>query len=204
MKKIIIGLVGIFLVNLFFVSCSSENDVLSQFSKRKYLKNFKEKNIKYQASDGKNSTTELASTTSNLTNYQLDEIVATDNSVALELNKEQVAQVKKIKEPSSNYSELSLFTQTMVNQNNKMISPPDTIYHVYEKQLVVKKVHWAAIASFVSGLIGFVIGGVVFGIIGIIAIASNPEKFKGKGWAIACIMISLLFLVYLLLLIAAA
>ena len=104
MKKIIIGLVGIFLVNLFFVSCSSENDVLSQFSKRKYLKNFKEKNIKYQASDGKNSTTELASTTSNLTNYQLDEIVATDNSVALELNKEQVAQVKKIKEPSSNYS----------------------------------------------------------------------------------------------------
>ncbi len=204
MKKIIIGLVGIFLVNLFFVSCSSENDVLSQFSKRKYLKNFKEKNIKYQASDGKNSTTELASTTSNLTNYQLDEIVATDNSVALELNKEQVAQVKKIKEPSSNYSELSLFTQTMVNQNNKMISPPDTIYHVYEKQLVVKKVHWAAIASFVSGLIGFVIGGVVFGIIGIIAIASNPEKFKGKGWAIAGIMISLLFLVYLLLLIAAA
>ena len=85
-----------------------------------------------------------------------------------------------------------------------MISPPDTIYHVYEKQLVVKKVHWAAIASFVSGLIGFVIGGVVFGIIGIIAIASNPEKFKGKGWAIAGIMISLLFLVYLLLLIAAA
>ena len=204
MKKIIIGLVGIFLVNLFFVSCSSENDMLSQFSKRKYLKNFKEKNIKYQATDDKNSTTELASTTSNPTNYQLDEIVATDNSVAFELNKEQIAQVKKIKEPSSNYSELSLFTQTMVNQNNKMISPPDTTYHVYEKQPVVKQVHWAALASFISSMIGFVFGGVIFGIIGIIAIASNPEKYKGKGWAIAGIIISILFTVYLLILISAA
>ncbi len=40
MKKIILGTVGIFLASIFFVSCSSESDVLGSFSKRKYLKNF--------------------------------------------------------------------------------------------------------------------------------------------------------------------
>lgn len=198
MKKLLVGLIGIFLVHLFFVSCSSENDILSQFSKRKYLKNFKEKNIKYQATDDESSITEFTSSTSNPTNYLLDEIVETDNSWAFELNKEQISQVQKIKEPSSNYSELSLFTQTMVNQNNKIISTPDSTYIVYNKQPVVRKVHWAAFASFFSALIGLIIGGVVFGIIGIIAIVSHPEKYKGKGWAIAGILMSLLFLLYLL------
>lgn len=47
MKKIILGTAGIFLVSMFFVSCSSESDVLSSFSKRKYLKNFKEKKEKF-------------------------------------------------------------------------------------------------------------------------------------------------------------
>ncbi len=47
MKKIILGTVGIFLASIFFVSCSSESDVLGSFSKRKYLKNFKEKKEKF-------------------------------------------------------------------------------------------------------------------------------------------------------------
>lgn len=42
MKKIILSTVGLFTLSLFMVSCSSESDVLSSFSKRKYLKNFKE------------------------------------------------------------------------------------------------------------------------------------------------------------------
>ena len=46
MKKLIFGLTAIFIASQLFVSCSSENTVLSQFSKRKYLKNFKEKNVK--------------------------------------------------------------------------------------------------------------------------------------------------------------
>lgn len=42
MKKIIIGLSLIFIGSQLFISCSSENTMMSQFSKRKYLKNFKE------------------------------------------------------------------------------------------------------------------------------------------------------------------
>ena len=92
----------------------------------------------------------------------------------------------------------------MVNQNNKMIAPPDTIYHIYDKQPVVKKVHWSAITSFVLGLISFPAGGIVFGIIGIITITSNPEKFKGKGWAIAGILLSIVWIVAIIMLISMA
>ncbi|MDT8413252.1 MAG: hypothetical protein RQ875_12365 [Vicingaceae bacterium] len=45
MKKIIIGLSLIFIGSQLFMSCSSENAVVSQFSKRKYLKNFKENKL---------------------------------------------------------------------------------------------------------------------------------------------------------------
>ena len=48
MKKMILGTVAIFIASLFLVSCSSESDVLGSFSKRKYLKNFKEKKVKYE------------------------------------------------------------------------------------------------------------------------------------------------------------
>ena len=48
MKKMILGTVAIFVASLFLVSCSSESDVLGSFSKRKYLKNFKEKKVKYE------------------------------------------------------------------------------------------------------------------------------------------------------------
>ena len=45
MNKILFGLVSLFLASQLFVSCSSESDVMSQFSKRKYLKKFQNKNV---------------------------------------------------------------------------------------------------------------------------------------------------------------
>jgi uncharacterized membrane protein YqaE (UPF0057 family) len=59
MKKMILGTVAIFVASLFLVSCSSECDVLGSFSKRKYLKNIKEKKVKYE---DKVEDLELAST----------------------------------------------------------------------------------------------------------------------------------------------
>jgi uncharacterized membrane protein YqaE (UPF0057 family) len=59
MKKMILGTVAIFVASLFLVSCSSESDVLGSFSKRKYLKNYKEKKVKYE---DKVEELELAST----------------------------------------------------------------------------------------------------------------------------------------------
>lgn len=48
MKKIVLGTLGIFVGSLLLVSCSSESNVLSSFSKRKYLKNFKETKKSYE------------------------------------------------------------------------------------------------------------------------------------------------------------
>ena len=58
------------------VSCSSENDVLSQFSKRKYLKNFKDKNVKYKNNNEKY-------------NNEFDNISFTDNYAAKDIIPEE-------------------------------------------------------------------------------------------------------------------
>lgn len=48
MKKIILSTAGLFALSLIMISCSSESDVLSSFSKRRYLKNFKESKKTYE------------------------------------------------------------------------------------------------------------------------------------------------------------
>lgn len=48
MRKTVYSLVSLFIASQFLISCSSESDLLSQFSKRKYMKRFKSKNIKHE------------------------------------------------------------------------------------------------------------------------------------------------------------
>ena len=48
MKKIVFVLATLFIASQLFVSCSADSDVLSQFSKRKYLKKYKAKDVKYE------------------------------------------------------------------------------------------------------------------------------------------------------------
>ena len=48
MKRVSLNLVGLFIMSLLIASCSSENTILGQFSKRKYLKKVKDKNIQYE------------------------------------------------------------------------------------------------------------------------------------------------------------
>ena len=47
-KKIILSVLGVFVGSILLLSCSSQSDVLSSFSKRKYLKNFKENKKSYE------------------------------------------------------------------------------------------------------------------------------------------------------------
>ncbi len=53
MRKVVFGLVTLFIVSQFLVSCGSENEILGQFSKRKYLKKYKAKEVKYEDKVGK-------------------------------------------------------------------------------------------------------------------------------------------------------
>ena len=100
MKKVVFGLFCLFLASQMFVSCSSESDVMSQFSKRKYLKKFKSKNVKYEENvNPYDNNLEYASAeevnvySDEPVDYQLEEIEAIDNSVMIEFPTEKIQSI---------------------------------------------------------------------------------------------------------------
>ncbi|MDB4533335.1 YqaE/Pmp3 family membrane protein [Vicingaceae bacterium] len=71
MKKILFALTTLFIASQLLVSCSSESEILSQFSKRKYLKKYKAKNV-----------------------IQKDEITKVNNNVLFDIPKEELATIE--------------------------------------------------------------------------------------------------------------
>ncbi len=62
-------------------------------------------------------------------------------------------------------------------------------------------VHWAAIVGLITGILGFFIAALFFGLCAVVfsaialsAIKNNPEKYKGKGMAIAGLVCGILAL----------
>ena len=88
MKKLIVGVTIIFIGSIFFTSCSSDSTVMSQFSKRKYMKNFKKSKFKqkevideYQYAD---AAIETPTKTAKAENFIMEELIAVDNSEMVE------------------------------------------------------------------------------------------------------------------------
>ena len=89
-KKILFGLVVLFIGTQLMTSCSSESNVLSQFSKRKYMKRFKTKDLKYkdEINERENSFTAVekveertyASVEMKPTTFNVAQVDAIDNS----------------------------------------------------------------------------------------------------------------------------
>lgn len=121
MKKILVGLVSLFLGSMLMVSCSSENEMMSQFSKRKYLKNFKDKNVKHKdvikeidnSIDYAVASDEYASTEIEPTQSSLDEIIVEDNSVMIELNEEKTKQIESVNSYPKDYSQWNGYNRKM-------------------------------------------------------------------------------------------
>ncbi|MCB9173924.1 MAG: YqaE/Pmp3 family membrane protein [Flavobacteriales bacterium] len=87
MKKIILSTAGLFALSLIIISCSSESDVLSSFSKRKYLKNFKESKKTYEINIEEQIASveevkEIKSSESNTSN-SVETIEESENNVVL-------------------------------------------------------------------------------------------------------------------------
>jgi uncharacterized membrane protein YqaE (UPF0057 family) len=126
MKKIVLGTLGFFVGSLLLVSCSSESNVLSSFSKRKYLKNFKETKKSY-------------------------EVIIEDETAQLEESKVQ-EEVIETTIPTSNTEENNLIlTQEIVELTN-VVTPKkvakqiekeyrnwDKFNRTYENELLVSK-----------------------------------------------------------------
>ena len=112
MKKIVVVVISLFFASQLFVSCSSENDILSQFSKRKYLKKFDDKNMKQNDVINKydNNTNEAiseeeyATISIESTNFEVSEVEEVANSNNIELPAEKIEQLKQVKEAIKDYT----------------------------------------------------------------------------------------------------
>lgn len=111
MKKIIFGLLILFIGTQMMTSCSSENNVLSQFSKRKYMKRFKAKDVKYKdvindresslALNERENTVSYVSNNAELSSFDMEEVEAIDNTelVSYESEEEFVEEKVNVVEP---------------------------------------------------------------------------------------------------------
>lgn len=87
MKKIIVGLIVLFIGSQLIVSCSSGDKVLNQFSKRKYLKKYKKENTKYKDNiDEYKYALEVDEPKNESLNYEpsiIEEVEEVDNSLVV-------------------------------------------------------------------------------------------------------------------------
>ncbi|MBV6485320.1 MAG: DUF4190 domain-containing protein [Flavobacteriales bacterium] len=208
MKKIVWGTLGLFVGSLLLVSCSSESNVLSSFSKRKYLKNFKETKKSYEVVTEEETaqleeikTQEIVAETASLNTPIIEE-----NNVELTpetVNLSNVVTPKKVtKQIEKEYRNWDKLTHdnipSLLASNNT--SDFSNLF-ILKENSSEPRTHWSAIVSLVLGILGG-FGGLIFGVIALIAINSKPEKHKGKGLAIAGIILSLLFIILILALMA--
>jgi len=117
MKKIVLGLLTVFVGSLLFTSCSTESNVLSQFSKRKYVKSFKKAKVKTKVNIEEYENTidydvainTYASKDNNVA--KVNEINVTDNSV-LPVEEEEVKTFIK-NTTAKDYSEWNNYNREM-------------------------------------------------------------------------------------------
>jgi uncharacterized membrane protein YqaE (UPF0057 family) len=121
MKKMILGTVAIFVASLFLVSCSSESDVLGSFSKRKYLKNFKEKKVKYE---NKVEELELASTKQ----VQVEDLIV-NNSVELTAVENKIESIVFSKKEQRKAVRTTVKEMRDWNQYNRTIEESFLVYN---------------------------------------------------------------------------
>jgi len=72
-----------------------------------------------------------------------------------------------------------------------------------------QKLHWAALTGFITSLVGLLVLPILFGLCGIIfsaialsKIKRNPELYKGKGFAIAGLVIGIIAVLFVFLILA--
>ena len=203
MKKIVFGLIGLFIVSQFLVSCSSESDVLSQFSKRKYLKKYKAKNVDYEDNIGKKQN-DLASEEATVLNNEI--IYVADNEVQLSgLTKESIEIIDYV-ESSESQSEIIANIPNSLTNDYSFWNKYDRSYKAKysQAQLAINysspptssggAAHWTNIVAFVTGILGVPVAAFVFGAIGVLG--DKPGKIFGVlGMVFAVIWIIIILAV---------
>lgn len=116
MKKIIFGFVTIFIASQLLVSCSSESTVLSQFSKRKYLKKYKKEKVEDEHIINEYEYTASSNLKLSASEVILKEMSEVDNSevvMSTELVAKEVNGVKLNNVLTKDYSEWKSYNRKM-------------------------------------------------------------------------------------------
>lgn len=222
MGKCFIYITFIFLGFVMIASCGSGNDILSQFSSRKYLKKFKSKNVILRDNISKRGD-EIRY----ITKYE--EYASTkevDYKINLDTNKIE-GDTNKLEEPIIENDTLKVKKKRLFGKKNKSIGKKEkkkkskkTI--VGEESNKPKKVKelasekdirngpekpvtvWSILMSIGTGLLQIYIAGFIFGLVAIGTIISNPNRFNEPIWSrvleIFAIVWTLLMLVLIIVL----
>ena len=193
MKKILF--LSIFLVVL-LGSCSSEK----VFSER-LTHNW---NINYLEND------ESLSSKFIFNEQETDQIIDHKGIEAITVNDDLYASHKNLS-IKKNYSVIKEIEKKGIKQQfeklKKTVNPKLYINQSIDEEVKEPELHWAALTGMICGILGcFLVGGPLFGILGIIfggiglnKINKNPDNYKGKGKAITGIITGIVgFVVFIL------
>jgi len=219
--------IGLLIVVYVFASCSTSDKVVTGnfIQKRKYNKGF------YVSTKGKKDKTkdaynkQFADNPENLTksqnkhkdiqNNDNDFVKLNDNSLIAVTDVSLIPPEDNFTVSSNNYdnSIRTKIEQKLEKSKNKLRKKINKNVEKIKTSNSVNngepKTEGLGLAGFISGLVGLFILGILFGLIAIIfgaislgKINKNPDKFKGKGFAITSLILGIIDVVAVLILLA--
>lgn len=226
MKKIK-SFIGLLLVVMLFASCSTSDKVVTgnYIQKRKYNKGF------YVSTNGKKDKTkeaynkQLADKPENLTKLQNkykdiqnndnNFVELNDNSLIASTDDNSIPAEDNFTISSNNYgnSIRTKIEQKVEKSKNKLRKKINKNVEKIKTSNSVNggepKTEGFGLAGFITGLVGLFIFGILFGLIAIIfgaislgKINKNPDRFKGKGFAITSLILGIIDVVGFLIVLA--
>ncbi len=202
MKKIIILLVFVSVTCQLMTSCNSNKDILSQFSKRKYLQKQKTKSYKAEHSPNYEENVDVS-----FDMNELEIVAGTDDVLSMIVSeKNQSRRVTRL-EVKKDFSKSSLPIKNIYDKYLEKFEKKETQL-LEEKEVLEQEIepnsekseNASAIVGFVCSLMPVFAGGfimaLIFSSIALKKINENPDKYKGKGLATAGFILGLVGLVF--------
>lgn len=219
MKKLALLLIATFTLTLVLDSCSVQkryhrNGLTINWKKASLKKKENQKGVTSHVEEESIVSTSKKKET--LTkNYQepvLLDLASSDTELSVPTLSNVIPQV------ANNSRDKNQTTSILTSTKNKPIKDnikntkkavKKIIKSIKNKPAEEQKIHWAALTGFITSLVGLFLLPILFGIVGIVfsaialsQIKRSPELYKGKGFAIAGLVIGIVAVLFIFLVLA--